>query len=348
MLSRERNYQSIAWVRDQNKLGNLDLDPPYQRKSVWSRGFQQFFIDSILRNYPVPAIFIAEEIKEDGTGRVIHHVIDGKQRLTAILEFLDDTYPIGKDSEPDVRKKYYSELDTRIQSRFLSYRLPFEIFNMGDTDAITIQDVYERFNRNVSRLNDQELRKAKFQGEFSQKIEYLTDQLSEDPDWTAIKLFTKNAIRRMQDIEYVAELYILTKDGIQEPDVIDEYYAKYDDDLPDHSATIATFMSINTTIAKLKLDYSTTRYSNLNDFYSLWAAIRKAVVEKKHLNYSKTNRALTKFSADVEAAVPNNQSDNKPPQIAFDYSDVVRQGANKKANRQKRSDILYDLFVYTK
>ena len=144
------------------------------------------------------------------------------------------------------------------------------------------------------------------------------------------------------------KLYILTKDGIQEPDVIDEYYAKYDDDLPDHSATIATFMSINTTIAKLKLDYSTTRYSNLNDFYSLWAAIRKAVVEKKHLNYSKTNRALTKFSADVEAAVPNNQSDNKPPQIAFDYSDVVRQGANKKANRQKRSDILYDLFVYTK
>src|SRR6185436_3041920 len=117
-IKRETGRQSIAWIRDQHKLGNLILDPPYQRRSVWTPSYQQFFIDSILRNYPIPSILVNEDVLENG--RIKYNVIDGKQRLTAILEFLEDRFPLGKDSEDNLKKKYYSELDQTLKSHFLS------------------------------------------------------------------------------------------------------------------------------------------------------------------------------------------------------------------------------------
>ena len=83
---RRPTTQPIGWVRDMSKAKLLNLSPRFQRRSVWNREFQQYFVDSIFKNYPVPPLFVNLEVTTDGT--TIYHVIDGKQRLTAILEFL--------------------------------------------------------------------------------------------------------------------------------------------------------------------------------------------------------------------------------------------------------------------
>ena len=59
---RRSTIQSIAWVRDMQRARQLDLDPPYQRRSVWNREYKQFFIDTILKNYPVPPMFVNVEV----------------------------------------------------------------------------------------------------------------------------------------------------------------------------------------------------------------------------------------------------------------------------------------------
>jgi len=75
--SRRHNLQTIAWFNDLYKRGLLDLDPPYQRRSVWNQAYKDAFIDTVLIEYPSPAIFLYEEISEEGQSKM--HVVEGKQ-----------------------------------------------------------------------------------------------------------------------------------------------------------------------------------------------------------------------------------------------------------------------------
>lgn len=64
----------------------LNLNPTYQRGDVWPKGDSQKLIESILRGIPLPSIIILRPASE--SARVIYEVVDGKQRLTAILRFI--------------------------------------------------------------------------------------------------------------------------------------------------------------------------------------------------------------------------------------------------------------------
>ncbi len=61
----------------------LDLNPTYQRDFVWSNADSQMLIESILRGIPLPSIILAR-----GSGKQSFQIVDGKQRLTAILRFM--------------------------------------------------------------------------------------------------------------------------------------------------------------------------------------------------------------------------------------------------------------------
>lgn len=65
--------------------GRLELSPSYQRGDVWSNKDSQLLIESILRGIPLPSIII---LKPGGSAEIPYEVVDGKQRLTAILRFI--------------------------------------------------------------------------------------------------------------------------------------------------------------------------------------------------------------------------------------------------------------------
>jgi Protein of unknown function DUF262 len=89
---RRQTTQTIAWFWDLYRRGLLELDPPYQRRSVWTQAYKDYFIDTILLGYPAPAVFLFEDISEDGITR--YSVVDGQQRLTTIFQFLGSQYPV--------------------------------------------------------------------------------------------------------------------------------------------------------------------------------------------------------------------------------------------------------------
>jgi hypothetical protein len=74
----ELGAAAFAVRADMVKHGNLNLDPGFQRQSVWNERDRAKLIESILRNYPLPAIFLYKR-QEDGV--LVYDVIDGKQRL---------------------------------------------------------------------------------------------------------------------------------------------------------------------------------------------------------------------------------------------------------------------------
>ena len=84
-IERRPNQQDLSWFLDVNRQGQLNLTPPYQRKSIWVRRDKQFFLNTIFNNYPCPAIYIQKDLNENN--KTLYNVVDGKQRLTAIFEF---------------------------------------------------------------------------------------------------------------------------------------------------------------------------------------------------------------------------------------------------------------------
>jgi uncharacterized protein with ParB-like and HNH nuclease domain len=74
----------IGWQRD----GALKLNPDFQRRSVWKKGAKSYLIDTILRGFPIPIIFL-RDIKSDlKTLKSMRDVVDGQQRLRTVIAFI--------------------------------------------------------------------------------------------------------------------------------------------------------------------------------------------------------------------------------------------------------------------
>src|SRR5690349_1928130 len=83
------------------RASSIDFDPDFQRTArVWKGRDQAFLIDSILNGFDIPKIYIADFTTHDVPTLNVHKkkyaVIDGKQRFTAILGFMDDKFPLPK------------------------------------------------------------------------------------------------------------------------------------------------------------------------------------------------------------------------------------------------------------
>ena len=81
----------ISDIRDWKEVGRLELRPDFQRREVWSSPARIMLMDTILRDIPMPKVFLANTIRDGKTYRV---VIDGQQRITAILDFLGDAFSL--------------------------------------------------------------------------------------------------------------------------------------------------------------------------------------------------------------------------------------------------------------
>ena len=155
MMKRESTTYSIAWFADQLRAKRLDLNPPYQRLDlVWGKDYQSFFIDTILRNYPSPAIFLHVETFADG--RTVYHVVDGKQRLTAIFQFVSGEFTVPKEyGQPEYACKEFADLSSEVKTAFWEYSIPIQ--QVLGASGEELRAAFDRLNRNVARLSKQEL-----------------------------------------------------------------------------------------------------------------------------------------------------------------------------------------------
>ncbi len=175
-MLRKTNFQNLAFFHDLFKRGLLDLDPPYQRRSIWSQRFKDFFIDSVLNNYPCPAIFLYEEISPSGTAK--YHVVDGKQRLLTCFEFVEDRFPVYEQSTiASLRGRMFRDFSENQKLDFWRYQFAVEF--VPQEDERLIKEIFDRINRNVARLTRQELRHAKYDGEFIQEVENAAERMAD-------------------------------------------------------------------------------------------------------------------------------------------------------------------------
>lgn len=89
-LQRNLHHFDIYTLVSQVKQGDVDMSPPYQRGLVWSLDQKQKLIDSIFWGIALPALYY-RELNIEATGHWLE-ILDGKQRLNTLVEFLDDGF----------------------------------------------------------------------------------------------------------------------------------------------------------------------------------------------------------------------------------------------------------------
>lgn len=224
-MNRNLTTQDVSWFLDMNDRGLLNLDPPYQRRSVWSPRDKRFFIDTILNNYPAPPVFLHKTI--DDKGRSTYHVVDGKQRLQTIIDFTAGKIRIPDDfSDINLQKKRWKDLDKSARERFWNYVLIVEM--LPEVSDAAIRNTFERINRNSRKLTPQEMRHAKYDGWF---ITFVETEASQS-EWKTFGIVTTARTKRMADIQFISELCAVTLKGKIlgfDQDDLDEIYAEYEE-----------------------------------------------------------------------------------------------------------------------
>jgi len=180
------------------------------------------------------------------------------------------------------------------------------------------------------------------------------ENLAAAPFWTDIGIRSAARIKRRRDVEYVSEIFLLTMHGVQDsnPRLLDEYYARYDeeesaDEIEEYRALYEKCLAI---MRHLGVEFlKSSRFSNMHDFYSLWAASFDYADRANEIDYEATCIELKQFEkwlAELNESLANSLDIAHTHRDALKYFDAVRLGANKLTNRQIRAQILAPLIRF--
>lgn len=345
------NSKPISEIHQQYVLGNVNLSPDYQRKLVWPFKNKVYLIDSIIQGLPLPKFFV--QIKVDiTTGRTIYEMVDGQQRLSTIMEFINGRTNDGKEfiltrkEHPDpnnflseLEGKKFQTLTKEHQNGLWLYKLSME--ELTEATEREVKDMFVRLNLSNVKLTPQELRNAIFNGDFKKMVYKLTEEF-DDEYFVKYKIIPVSQVKRMADAEFTSELLISMIRGITDKkSKIDDVYNQCD--TMDHDEVIRLqreFRKILNLIEEIfGDDLSTTRYKNKNDFYSVFYLFFDLIFKKNYRidvnSYSSIKKTLIKMSLEVKDSTTNKDM--------LDYYIGVNNAGDTDSNRHHRHKCLFNL-----
>ena len=142
--------QGLKGLKKWYDAGTLNLDHPIQRASAqWNLLQQSLLIHSILSDYIIPPIYF---IKEKVGKNNVFHLIEGKQRLTSLFDFISDEYSLHaktpavviEGKEYSLALKKFSELDDELREEILGFF--FTIYQIEDATEEEIEESFARLN----------------------------------------------------------------------------------------------------------------------------------------------------------------------------------------------------------
>jgi len=165
---RLHDTRTLKWWFSHNN--EIDLEPPYQRRGrLWSQHDRAYLIDSIINEYDIPKIYLADFTfinSELNSKSKSYAVIDGRQRLEAIFGFFRNEFPLNDDfsfvSDPTLNLSglFYADLQKNypeIASNYEEFNL--HVMSVMTDDEAKINDLFVRLNTSKP-LTGAEIRNA--------------------------------------------------------------------------------------------------------------------------------------------------------------------------------------------
>ncbi|MBA4211225.1 MAG: hypothetical protein C0454_16995, partial [Parvibaculum sp.] len=193
---------TVETVVSQIRKGNIDVEPDFQRRNAWNDGKRSLLIESLILGIPVPEIVLATA--PDNPKSFI--VIDGKQRLLAILGFIDPDFAASWDKprlqglqvRVDLNGKTYEAIskDDLDDGRLLNADVRCAVISNYAADDV-LYHIFYRLNTGSVPLSTQELRQSLNKGPFSKLLAQTTDHVR--PIHEVLRLSSPD--KRLRDAE---------------------------------------------------------------------------------------------------------------------------------------------------
>lgn len=345
MKSFDTRVYSIADFLEWQRNGLLELSPDFQRRAVWSEKAKSYLIDTIVRGRPIPKILISQRL--DGS-RTVRVVVDGQQRLRAIVEFINGDYAISKAHNKELAGKKYSMMPDNYQKDFLQYELGVDLlFDLSYQDLL---DIFARINSYTVTLNTQEKLNAQYLGYFKQTVYELGFKYVDY--FLRASILTKAKVTRMAEAELAGDMLVSLVDSVQTNKSVEQYYKKYEDEQGPLEKSKTRFDEIMSYIGTIypPEELANTNWSRVHLFYTLFTAIGHCLYGIKGLNPNYRSKLTEKKTGplrvcfdQISAAYDAAADDLDNPNVPRDLRNFItrsRRGTTDTVSRVERADFV--------
>lgn len=225
----DNSTYSVAELRDMLNRKDLVVNKSYQRGAgLWPSSARSYFIDTMLTGFPFPKLYFSESL-DRSSRKVVREIVDGQQRITSIIDFINDKFSLTSVSRQYAGKSF-SDLSEETQLAFLAHPVPVDVIRNASKGDIL--EMFRRMNAYTLPLNEAEKRHAQFHGDFKWFVNRLTDELS--ATFIGFNILTNRQIVRMADAELITEMVLSLEKGLisTSPKLLNDLYASNDANFP--------------------------------------------------------------------------------------------------------------------
>jgi Protein of unknown function DUF262/HNH endonuclease len=346
------DQKTIQEVINLYENDHLNLEPGFQRSSVWAERDRRKLIDSILCNYPLPSIFLHRRHEE---GNLVYDVIDGKQRLESVLMFTGAKR--GNRFQTKTRLPGQERPDlidwSVIKRKKLQYLITGYSLQIVEVtgELADIIDLFVRINSTGKALTGQERRHARhYRSVFLRKAGQLARRYEDY--FRSMRILSPTQVSRMKHVELICELMVSahTEGVINKKAALDKVMDSESIRGRDIEKAARLTVTCLNRLRRLFPKIYQTRFRQLSDFYSLAVLIQKFERGRLILTDRKRGRLawdlLVAFSTGVDKVRLRQKKveASEPGQEVYrDYLLTVREGTDEINQRTKRLDILFGL-----
>lgn len=358
------NNQKIIEIYNKLRSGQLTVNKDYQRKLVWKKQHKINFIDTILKNYPFPEIYLTPGALDQEKLTLIDEIVDGQQRLTTIRDYLEgvDIFALADHSIPR-----FSELSTSQRSSFLNYEI--SIRYLKNVNAEQVREIFQRINKTDYALNSTERINAQWgYSEFvcfckqlieqnfeSESVVYrLDEQIRKEfvdffngDETDDVAVFSELDVTRMLALQYIMTL-VATIDGrkyFARNDKIKSYIEGYNDGFP-QGADIATRLLAITRFIKATGIARSSRWYNKANLFSIIVELDKVTLEKiSPLRMGEILKDLDRKASieEIGLILDGHFEGSRLNSEEKRYFDYAREAVNQRAAREYRGQFISEL-----
>lgn len=197
--------RSCADLYRMHESGKLELKPDFQRDVVWKQDDQSRFIDSLVKQLPIPSMCFSLDYKTQKW-----KVIDGLQRMTAIVKFLgekpwqlsdlSDTHPLLRNAANTTLRDGSAE-QQRLYAMVQDVSIPITVIRCDYSQANHMRylfTIFHRLNSGGVRLNNQEIRNCIYSGPFNDFLKKLD---STNKEWHLLRKRIWGSMDRFRSVE---------------------------------------------------------------------------------------------------------------------------------------------------
>lgn len=202
--------RSCADLFRMHTKGILEIQPEFQREKIWKNPDQTRFIDSLIKQLPIPSMCFSLDYKTQKW-----QVIDGLQRMATIIRFLSgENWTLSRleDIDPKLSGKPMSKfVDENSElhqyyTRVENLSIPITVLRCDyrkDSHMNYLFTIFHRLNTGGMKLNNQEIRNCIYAGSFND----LLKELNKNKKWWRLNRMKKDVGYRFTKQELILRLF---------------------------------------------------------------------------------------------------------------------------------------------